>query len=120
MAAKKTVDAWMANLTPRLREIAQELRALILATDPQLSEVIKWGNPCYEKKGRVCYLATVSDKYVNLGFWTGADLTDPQGLIEGTGAKMRHVKVRSMDDIPRDQFASWIREAIALNEREAK
>ena len=117
MPDKKTVDAWIAILSPRLREIAQELRALIMATDPQLSEAIKWGNPCYEKKGKVCYLAAISNDYVNLGFWNGAALTDPQGLIEGTGAKMRHVKVRSMQEIRHDQFTSWVREAVALNEQ---
>ena len=117
MADKKTVNGWMADLSPRLREIAHELRALIVATDPQLSEVIKWGNPCYDKKGRVCYLAAFSNDYVNLGFWNGAALTDPQGLIEGTGAKMRHVKVRSMQEIRHHQFMSWVREAVALNEQ---
>ena len=37
-------------------------------------------------------------RWVNLGFYQGVDLADPEGLLEGTGAKMRHVKIRSMDD----------------------
>ena len=36
--------------------------------------------------------------WVNLGFYRGTDLPDPEGLLEGTGARMRHVKVRSLDD----------------------
>lgn len=32
--------------------------------------------------------------HVNVGFFHGADLTDPAGLLEGTGKYMRHVKIR--------------------------
>jgi hypothetical protein len=32
--------------------------------------------------------------HVNVGFFHGADLPDPAGLLEGTGRRMRHVKVR--------------------------
>ena len=71
---------------------------------PDLKESIKWGNPVYEKNGRVCYLAA-TEAYVSLGFFYGAALTDPGGRIEGTGVKMRHIKVRTLADIHADQFA---------------
>jgi len=32
--------------------------------------------------------------HVNVGFFGGADLADPDGLLEGTGRFMRHVKLR--------------------------
>ncbi|MFZ9583353.1 MAG: DUF1801 domain-containing protein [Pseudohongiellaceae bacterium] len=32
--------------------------------------------------------------HVNVGFYQGADLADPQGLLQGTGKAMRHVKVQ--------------------------
>ena len=118
MATEKTVDSWMFELEPGLRTIARTLRKLILMTVPNLSESIKWGNPCYERGGRVCYLAA-TDKYVSLGFFKGTRLSDPAGRIEGTGKKMRHVKVRSLEDIETDQFMAWVREAVALNLRES-
>src|SRR5881392_2238532 len=31
--------------------------------------------------------------HVNVGFFRGADLPDPHGLLEGTGKSMRHVKL---------------------------
>ena len=117
MAAKKTLDQWLEGCSQEHREIAQAIRELVLETDPELTESIKWGNPCYEKKsGRVVYIASMVDRYVTLGLWNGANLTDPKGLIEGTGAKMRHVKVRSLEEIDREQFAAWIRETVKLNE----
>jgi hypothetical protein len=32
--------------------------------------------------------------HVNVGFFHGAALKDPAGLLEGTGKRMRHVKLR--------------------------
>jgi hypothetical protein len=37
--------------------------------------------------------------HVNVGFFRGAELADPAGLLEGTGKYMRHVKVRPDRDI---------------------
>ncbi len=114
MALEKTVDSWMSRLEPDQRPIAEALRNLVVEAEPDLSEAIKWGNPTYEKQGRVCYLAATKS-YVSLGFFNGAGLTDPQGRIEGTGRKMRHVEVRALSDIDQHQFAAWIREAVAFN-----
>ena len=116
MTTRKTVDAWMSDLEPPLREIAQALRQIVLDADPALKEAVKWGNPVYEKNGPVCYLAaTVA--YVNLGFFKGASLVDPKGRIEGTGKKMSHVKVRSLGDIEAKQFRSWVCSAVGLNDQ---
>jgi hypothetical protein len=36
--------------------------------------------------------------YVNFGFFFGAGLPDPEHLLVGEGKRMRHVKVRSVDE----------------------
>ena len=117
MADQKTVDSWMEELDPSLREIAQTLRLLVLQAVPDVSESIKWGAPCYERSGKVCYLAA-NKGYINLGFFNGAGLNNPDGLIEGTGAKMRHVKVRKPEDIRPEVFAALVQEAVRLNTSE--
>ncbi len=48
--------------------------------------------------------------WVNLGFYKGVDLDDPDALLEGTGAKMRHVKIRSIDDADRPAVEALIQE----------
>ena len=115
MSKAETAGVWFSGLEPDLRAVAEAIRKLVFEADPDLSEAIKWGNPTYEKQGRVCYLATTKN-YVSLGFFNGAGLTDPHGRIEGTGKKMRHVKVRALSDIDQQRFASWVREAVALNQ----
>ena len=117
MADKKTVDSWMEELGPSLREIAQTLRGIILQAVPDISESIKWGTPNYAKSGHVCYLAA-NKGHINLGFFNGAGLNNPDGLIEGTGAKMRHVKVRTLEDIRPEVFAALVQEAVRLNTSE--
>ncbi len=50
--------------------------------------------------------------WVNLGFYKGADLKDPKTLMEGTGAKMRHVKIRSIEDADQPGLRALIKDAL--------
>ena len=119
MARSKNVDSCISEHDPALRQIAEALRNIILGADPELKESVKWGNPSYAKKGNICYLAA-TERYVNLGFFNATSLSDPQGRLEGTGKKMRHIKVRALEDIDPAQFASWVTEAAALDAQSAK
>ena len=119
MARSKNVDSWMAEHDPSIRQIGETLRNMILAADPELRESVKCGNPFYEKSSRVFYLAA-TDSYVNLGFFNGAALADPESRIEGTGKRMRHVKVRALEDIDADQFSTWIEQALALDKEASR
>ena len=115
MASKKSVDTWIAELASEKRQIAEALRNIVLNADSGLRETIKWGNPTYEKRGNVCYIAQAGD-HMNFGFYKGAALSNPNGIIEGTGKGLRHIKVRSMDDIRPERFAGLVREAVGLNQ----
>ena len=47
----------------------------------------------------------------NLVFCRGGGLADPKGLLKGTGAKMRHVKIRSIDEASQLAFRTLIKGA---------
>ena len=115
MPSKKTFDDWVADIDPKLRSLAQGLRRMFLDAAPDFRESIKWGNPCFEKKVRTFYIASQSDKYVTLGLWQGALLPNPEGLIEGTGKRMRHVKLRSLEDLEAAALRRIIRQAVELD-----
>ena len=51
--------------------------------------------------------------HVNVGFFRGAEIADPEGLLEGTGRFMRHVKVRPDDDVDARALARLIDTAYA-------
>ena len=115
MASKRTFEDWLEGVEPRLRPLAVELRRMFLEAEPALRESIKWGNPCFEKKLRVFYIASQGDRYVTLGLWQGALLPNPDGLIEGTGKRMRHVKIRSLEELEAPALGRIIREAVEID-----
>jgi hypothetical protein len=41
----------------------------------------------------------------------GADLPDPEGLLEGGGKLLRHVKIRSLEDLEQPALRNLIEEA---------
>ena len=56
--------------------------------------------------------------HVNVGFFRGAELSDPRGLLQGTGKFMRHVKMRPGDDIDAGALIELIETAyIDMKER---
>ncbi len=115
MPSKKSFDDWLVEVDTRLRPLAVELRRMFLEAGLDLRESIKWGNPFFEKKVRIFYIASQADKYVTLGLWQGALLPNPDGLIEGTGKRMRHVKLRSVEDLEAPALGGIIRQAVELD-----
>ncbi|MGP4107671.1 DUF1801 domain-containing protein [Virgibacillus sp. L01] len=109
----KEVDQFIENLNGHTKEIIEKLREVIFQTSPNITEEMKWGKPCYIENGLVCYLQTAKN-HVNLGFYFGATLKDKDNLLEGTGKKMRHIRVKQLDDIQPQKFSALIKEAIEL------
>ena len=58
--------------------------------------------------------------HVNVGFFLGAHLADPAGLLEGTGKHMRHVKLRPGSEIDREGLAALIHAAYSLVKSHAR
>lgn len=114
-----TFDDLVARLDPKIEQIARRLRTLILRVDPDAVEVVRLGDNAASfglgpKKMSEAY-AYIMPKaaYVNLGFYNGAALADPAGLIEGTGKRLRHVKVYSSEDADRPELRRLIETARA-------
>jgi hypothetical protein len=52
-------------------------------------------------------------RHVNLGLYHGASVVDPTGLLEGTGKRLRHVKIRSLAEATAAPLRRLIAQAIA-------
>ena len=111
---EKTVDSYIAGLEEWKGEVVSSIRRIILKSAPGVKESIKWVQPVYESNGLFAYIKAFQNA-VNFGFWRGVDINDPKGLLQGTGSKMRHVKLTSLDDIDESTFSDFIRQAIELN-----
>jgi hypothetical protein len=110
----REVENYILKLPLEQSQIAGELRSLILSASPHMEEQIKWGKPWFGCGEFVCYIAGQSD-YVNLGFANGAELDDPEQLLQGTGKGMRHIKVRTLKGIRRKPFLALIKQSVKLN-----
>jgi hypothetical protein len=107
-------DEYFARFDPLMEELGKELRKVILNAVPDFNEVIKWRMPVYEKNGNVCSIAVYKD-HINLEFFQGVELNDPEQLLQGTGKKMRHIKIKSRDEIKVNSIKSLLNQAVKLN-----
>ena len=112
--AAKNVDEYIDGLGGWQTDVATRVRAIVINVAPEAKESIKWAQPVYELNGSFAYMKAFKNS-VNFGFWRGIDLDDPQGLLQGTGEKMRHVKLAGLEDIDDEAFAAYVQQAVALN-----
>jgi hypothetical protein len=114
MAKAKTVAEYAAGLGDWRSDVVLALRDLVREAAPEAKESIKWAQPVYEENGPFCYIKAFKN-HVNFGFWRGVDLPDEAGILEGSGEKMRHVRVTGLEDLREDVFQDLVRAAVALN-----
>ncbi|MEO1101989.1 MAG: DUF1801 domain-containing protein [Pseudomonadota bacterium] len=99
MPAEDKVETYFRNLSGQPAIIAGQLRDLFTANWPDLTVKPAWGFPCWFGNERVMSIIAHSDR-CNVQFWSGARLAvEFPHRIEGTGKAMRHVKIRSPDEI---------------------
>jgi hypothetical protein len=113
---REAITRILAGHTPEVQALVAELRELIRAAVPALKEEGKTGtgNIHYSYNGVVCAIAP-HKQHVNLHFYKGTRLSDPEGLLEGGGRALRHVKIRNPEDISVDTLTQMVQEAYELN-----
>lgn len=98
------LDLFISPYTPEVQHLIVAARILVLKLLPgsieQIdfpSRIIAYG---YGKKYADLIVAISPFKtYVNLMFSRGVEIFDPEGLLEGTGKKARHIKLKIKEDI---------------------
>jgi hypothetical protein len=94
------IDSYAASKKGRLGDTIVRLVSLVRAAVPSHDELVVHGAPWFCIDGEpFCYLVGYT-KHVNLGFCEGTRLEDPDGLLEGRGKQMRHVKLLPDKAIP--------------------
>jgi hypothetical protein len=106
------VTDYIASLPAPQREICQSLRELILGNFQQLREELKYNYPAYyfERK-RICSTGGFK-RHANLEFDYGAHLQDSRGRLEGVGKNIRHIKIRSLEEIDEDYFVDLLQQSL--------
>lgn len=88
------IDAWLKERAPELGAIAKDWFDFMRARGDDVLELMHDGCPVACVKDAPFAYVNVFTAHVNVGFFLGAELSDPDGLLEGTGKRMRHVKLR--------------------------
>lgn len=116
MSEDDEIEAFLVGYPPAIQEISRTLRQTIKAANPDGKEAL-YGSQNhfgYSLTGKMrdglIYVCPMRD-YVRLGFYYGGNLDDPARLLVGEGKRLRHVKVRTLEEARRPEIAELVREA---------
>ena len=107
------VAAWFAGDNEGLRALAADWFARLKALAPDVTEILHDHCPTVCVADAAFAYVAVHARHATIGFFHGADLPDPQGLLEGSGKRMRHVKLRWGEPVDEAAVAALITAAHA-------
>jgi len=109
------IDPFFAEQPPQLRAILQELHKLVKEAAPEASSSIKWGMPVYTLNGAMMCALAAYQAHVNLILSGPREaFADPQSRLSGEGKTGRHLKLTTLDELPRDAVRAWLSAAAQL------
>lgn len=123
-ASAEELAMLLQHRDPALRQVYLDMHALILDTLPGVrystdlvDAMTGYGARQYGYGGWGMAALAAPSKWVSLAFMRGADLPDPTGILEGAGKNVRHVKVRSPEQLAerRDALRALIQAAAMIN-----
>lgn len=115
----------MSKHDPKIRALAKKMRGLVLDVLPDANEKTYWGwsNTWYglsEKTRDAVFTISPLKAYLQLYFIRGTELSDPDGMLQGTGKKLRHVNIRVAADLKRPALVRLMKRAVAHARKEQK
>jgi hypothetical protein len=108
----------LSEYDEQVRDWADTLRFIITGLAPDLVEIpdpaghlIAYGRS--EHMADIVFTIIPQQGYVNLGIVNAVGLSDPEGLLEGTGKRHRHIKIRGEEDLTRAGLHALLTQAIS-------
>jgi len=93
------IETWMNEHADELGAIAKCWFEVIRECGDDVRELLHDGHPTACVADAAFGYVNAFKAHVNVGFFRGADLPDPDGLLEGAGKFMRHVKLRPEEEV---------------------
>jgi Domain of unknown function (DU1801) len=115
VADTSLIVAQIISSTPEhLRPIVELLHKTIINLHPDAcllawpkQNIISFGIGSKKMSQHYAYIGIYSN-HINLGFYRGALLNDSAHLLEGTGAKLRHLKLKSILQVQNKELIALI------------
>lgn len=117
LSDQEQVSEHIQKLEPALAQVVETLRRIILSTDPEIGERIKWNNPSFYYTGemvefdpkeykRDLIVMNLHKGRVMLVFPSGAKVNDQSGLLEGDYKDGRRIAIfKDLEDVQAKQGA---------------
>jgi len=116
-APAKELIRFLKRFDPAIRELALDARELVLRVlEPSNESVLDVYalamNYGYSErmKDQAVYIG-VYKNHVNLGFYRGALMDDPEGVLKGTGKQLRHIQIKSPADLGSPVIRDYLQRA---------
>lgn len=103
---EQQIDEYLMPFSGKIQTLAQQLRTYLktethptfeLVADSNISVNIGYG---FTEKAWDCYCAIiVYSKHINISLPSGVGIPDPEGILHGTGKRIRHIKINDFEDI---------------------
>ena len=116
-AADPRVDRYIDALPPWQQDICGQVRDLVHAVDPEVTETVKYRDrPYFVLNGNICALLAAKD-HVNVFLYDGAIVPDPEGIITGghDNTTARTVAVRDGEQVNAPALMAMFRAIVANN-----
>jgi hypothetical protein len=116
--SKADFDKLISKYDPKIRSLGHKTRALVLRIFPAANEktYFGWSNTWYgtsEKNADAVFSVSPLNAYVSLFFLRGTELVDPDGLLEGSGKKLRHVNIHDAAELKNPALTRLMKRAVA-------
>ena len=122
-AASDDFGALVTLAGPETRAVLEKARAMIRALHSDVTEIIwlrqrivSFGFGPRKMTDHYAYLQ-LNARHVNLGFYHADRLDDPGALLQGSGLKLRHVKIIDLEELDRESVRVLLHGA--MEERKA-
>jgi hypothetical protein len=107
------VESWMDEHADELGAIARRWFEVMRGCGDDVRELLHDGHPTACVGDAAFAYVNAFKAHVNVGFFRGAEIADPQGLLEGTGKVMRHVKLSPEREVDTAALTKLIEAAYA-------
>lgn len=108
-----SIEAWWREQPDELAAIAQRWFEVMRNCGDDVRELLHDDQPTACVGDAAFAYVDAFTAHVNVGFFLGAEIADPKGLLEGTGKFMRHVKLRPEHDVDTMALRTLIETAYA-------
>lgn len=112
MKAHGSYEEWKKDQSRNNTKLINALQKLVKKTAPTFSTIVKWGQGCFVQENTPKMFIHTEPDHVQLGFYAGSKLKDPEKLLVGNGKYVRHVKVYDSKDINEPAFMAFIKQVV--------